>query len=138
MSLEKEQKWYVVTHGHSQSYAATVHTESCSYVPRMRNAHVWTRNPLDEKGLGGNYYPCQRCKPTASPETIAAQKAKLTLQLATTEAAAREREQAREEKRLRLREVFRCVRGWGNTELLEDRITFMLDGHRYEIREVED
>lgn len=132
-------KWYVVTHGARQSYAATVHTETCSYVPRLRNAHVKTRNPLDDRTLGGNYYPCQRCKPTASPKTIAKQKAQLTSQLAAAEAAEREREKAREEKRDRLRGLFEFLNGvHAGAHCDEAEITFTFRGHQYRITEVED
>lgn len=146
MSLEdvKGRKWYVTTKGARHSYARVVHTQECSYVPRATNAHVWTRNPLDEPDTSG-LYPCERCKPTASPKTIARGKAKLAADLAEYEAAEREREERRERAR-RLWELLSPVQfsPHPNNRTFRrgqkpdgDTCVFDYDGHRFEIREIE-
>lgn len=140
MSLEdvKGRKWYVTTKGARHSYARVVHTQECSYVPRATNAHVWTRNPLDEPDTSG-LYPCERCKPQPSPETIAKLKAQTAKFVADAEAAEREREQAREEKRERARRLFQAIQiNAIHTPLgiNGDYLTIDWEGHRYEIREV--
>lgn len=127
-----ERKWYVTTKGARHSYARVVHTQECSYVPRATNAHVWTRNPLDEKDTSG-LYPCERCKPQPSPKKIAAMKAELKV----TQAAQATKQREHKDRVARMKEIFRCTRLWEEAKLEVDVITFALDGHRYEIKEID-
>jgi len=53
-------KFYVITHGPSQSYVSTVHTSDCPMFKRFRHAHVWDRDPRREDKFN-KYHSCPRC-----------------------------------------------------------------------------
>lgn len=56
------EKYYVIPLGKRHSYTAMVHRESCPMLARMKNAHIWTRNPLDDDKFN-HYRKCQKCWP---------------------------------------------------------------------------
>jgi hypothetical protein len=131
--LEDEpRKWYVTTKGARHSYARVVHTQECSYVPRATNAHIWTRNPLDEPDTSG-LYSCKRCKPQASPETITRQKAKLRNDLDDHTA----QQAAHKERCERIQEVADYLSTLFLVSVSGDTATLEHGGYKFQIREVE-
>lgn len=60
MVTKQPTKYYVITHGASRAFIATVHSADCPLLPQMKHAKEKNFNPLDNDRRN-HYSPCQRC-----------------------------------------------------------------------------